>query len=191
LGCNRKADTSNWHYRAVLHHDGAACDGGALGGSLAVKTDKKSYDLATWRHLKAREGQFGAAYKASLINLGIFKTGAQAVDEEAAAESGELDLATQSIEVEELSALGLRLASAFEKSVRATRYVKERWTRRAIVRADILKEFGSRAGLCEIGGTHAVDRAVLRELFFASDQESTQSGHYRRRMSLLLLGYDP
>jgi hypothetical protein len=174
---------------AVLHHDGAACKGGALGGSLAVENGKKSYDLATWRHLKAGEGQFGAAYKASLINLGIFKTEIQAVDEEAAEESGELDLTTQSVEVGELSVLGLRLAKAFDKSVHATRYVKEGWTRRAVVPADILKEFGSRAGLCEISGRHAADRPVLREIFFAHDQESTQSGHYRRRMSLLLLLY--
>jgi hypothetical protein len=61
---------------AVLHHDGKPCEGGALGGSDPASTlatsRKKSYDLLAWRHLKAAEGQFGAAYKGSLINLGVF-----------------------------------------------------------------------------------------------------------------------
>lgn len=72
---------------AVLHHDGKPCEGGALGGSdpaeTLAKSKKKSFDLSAWRHLKAPERQFGAAYKGSLINLGLFKTDRTDVEEEA------------------------------------------------------------------------------------------------------------
>jgi len=45
---------------AVLHHDRAACDGGALGGSdkaveLLNRQARSSYKLDAWKHLKARE----------------------------------------------------------------------------------------------------------------------------------------
>lgn len=176
---------------AVLHHDGEACEGGALGGSNPASTlaekKLKSHDLSAWKHLKAREGQFGAAYKGSLINLGIFNTDGSEVNDEAAAETDELDEATQSIEVTELSPLGKRLAESFRLAIRDTRYLNEDWDLRNVVQTDVLKEFGARAGLCEISQKRAADRDVLREMFFACEQESTQTGQYRRRMSLLLL----
>jgi hypothetical protein len=176
---------------AVLHHDGEACEGGALGGSNPASTlaekNLKSHDLPAWKHLKAREGQFGAAYKGSLINLGVFNTDGAEVNDEAAAETDELDEATQSIEVTELSPLGKRLAESFRLAIRDTRYLNEDWDLRNVVQTDVLKEFGGRAGLCEISQKRAADRAVLRDMFFACEQESTQTGQYRRRMSLLLL----
>lgn len=176
---------------AVLHHGGAACDNGGLGGSdrateLARK-NLRSYDLVGWRHLNAGEGQFGAAYKGSLINLGVFETEGAEVNDEAGADSKDLDEGTQAIEVRELSPLGKRLADAFEKSVRGTAYVAQQLTRMNKVNADVLNEFGSRAGLCEIAGKRAYDRDVLRNVFFARYEEMSQPGHHRRRMSLLLL----
>jgi hypothetical protein len=79
---------------AVLHHDGAACLDGALGGSgEAIKLARKnlrSYDLASLHHLQNKEGQFGAAYKGSLINLGVFKTDEVAVNDDASLETSEL-----------------------------------------------------------------------------------------------------
>ena len=179
---------------AVLHHGRAACDGGALGGSkeaiqLLNRKLRSSYNLDGWKHLKAREGQFGAAYKASLINLGVFANEADEVDEEASEESNELDAQVQAIELRELSDRGRRLASAYQRAVRGTRYVKERWTLRSSVPAAVLKEFGSRAGLCEISQRTAEDRNVIKEILFSCDREGTHSTHYRRRMSLLLLLY--
>jgi len=51
----------------------------------------------------------------------------------------------------------------------------------------VLKEFGSKAGLCEILHKSAKDREVLRDVFFAQYGEMKGPGHQRRRMSLLLL----
>ena len=177
---------------AVLHHDRAACDGGALGGSdkaieLLNRQTRSSYNLDAWKHLKAREGQFGAAYKASLINLGLFADKSDEVDEEASEESKELDEEVQAIELTELSDRGKRLADAYRRTARKTRYVKEQWTLHSSVPAAVLREFGSRAGLCEISQTGADDRNVIKEILFSCDREGTQSAHYRRRMSLLLL----
>jgi hypothetical protein len=177
---------------AVLHHDRAACDGGALGGSekaieVLNRQARSSYNLDAWKHLKAREGQFGAAYKASLINLGLFADKSDEVDEEASEESKELDEQVQAIELTELSDRGRRLADAYRRAVRGTRYVKERWTLHSSVPAAVLREFGSRAGLCEIAQKGADDRDVIKEILFSCDREGTQSTHYRRRMSLLLL----
>ena len=176
---------------AVLHHDGKPCADGALGGSedaeKQAKKQRPSYDLGRWQHLGAAEGQFGAAYKGSLINLGVFETDQPSVQDEADVGTSELSAETQSIEVRELSALGKRLALAFERSVSDTQYVRRQWTLHDTVRADILKEFGSRAGLCEIAGKRATDRDVLRNVFFACDDELQKPSHHRRRMSLLLL----
>ncbi len=175
---------------AVLHHDGHPCESGALGGSnKATKIDRKkrrSFDLSRWEHLDAPEGQFGAAYKGSLINLGVF-TNNERVKDEADADTAELDQETQDIDVRELSDLGKRLAIAFGQSVHNTEYVKKRWTLRNAVDTGILKEFGSRVGLCEIAGKRAFDREVLRDVFFAKYKEMTQPGQRRRRMSLLFL----
>ncbi len=176
----------------VFHHDGDACEGGALGGSdkassIAAEPLQHSYDLDSWRHLKAREGQFGAAYKASLINLGFFKNDLDDVDEDADADTEELAEDVQSIEVTELSEQGRRLARAFQNSIQDTRYLTENWSLRSEVAYDVLQEFGSQAGLCEIGDSRAEDRTLLRDVFFSCDRESVQSAHYRRRMSLLLL----
>ncbi len=128
---------------------GAACQGGALGGSDPAsdlhELHQRSYNIAAWKHLEAREGQFGAAYKASLINLGLFQDADQEVDEEVGDNSEELSQAIQDIELTELSERGRKLADAFEKSIHGTRYAREGWAKRDAVRADVLKEFGSRA----------------------------------------------
>jgi hypothetical protein len=176
---------------AVLHHDGAPCAGGALGGSDeaigVMSPTRKSYEIDSWEHLLAAEGQFGAAYKASLINLGLFEDGGDEINEEALEESEELDEAVQSIELTRLSERGKRLAVTYLSSVQTTRYVKERWALRSSVRADVLKEFGAHAGLCEIARKGAKDRNVIKEILFSCDRASTTSTHYRRRMSLLLM----
>jgi hypothetical protein len=177
---------------AVLHHDRAACDGGGLGGSdkaieLLNRQARPSHNLDAWKHLKAREGQFGAAYKASLINLGLFADKSDEVEEEASEEAQELGEEVQAIELTELSDRGKRLADAYQRAVRTTRYIRERWTLHSSVPAAVLREFGSRAGLCEITQKGADDRDVIREILFSCDREGTHSTHYRRRMSLLLL----
>lgn len=177
---------------AVVHHEGAPCEGGSLGGSEGAEKiaekNRASCDLSRWKHLRAAEGQFGAAYKGSLINLGVFKTDKSSVKDEADVDTEELDEETQAIELRELSNLGKRLAGAFGKSVRSTRYLKEGWSLKNVVDTKILKEFGARAGLCEIAGKHSDDRAVLREVLFANcDDMINKDAQRRRRMSLLLI----
>lgn len=175
---------------AVLHHEGAACDNGGLGGSdKAVPLARKparSYDLANWEHLKNPEGQFGAAYKGSLINLGIFKNENDEVSEEVQVDTNELDTNTQSIEVRELSTLGRRLADAFGRSVKATAYVADGLTLKDKVDSKVLQEFGAKAGLCEITKKGAKDCDILRDVFFARSEELNRPSHIRRRMSLSL-----
>jgi hypothetical protein len=175
---------------AVLHHNKKPCQGGSLGGSdKAIKLVTKPtryYDLLAWEHLNNEEGQFGAAYKGSLINLGLFKA-ADEVSEEVEAETNELDERTQSIEVRELSPLGLRLANAFSKSIRKTAYVSQSLTLKDKIASNVLLEFGSKAGLCEINDRSPKDREVLRDVFFANCEELNRPAHHRRRMSLLLL----
>jgi hypothetical protein len=133
---------------AVLHHGGVACQDGGLGGSdkavTLTRNASRSYDLLAWKHLKNPQGQFGAAYKGSLINLGVFKTDDEEVSEDVEAETNELDETTQSIEIRELSALGLRLAEAYRKSVQRTSYVSLGLTLKGKVAADVLSEFGAK-----------------------------------------------
>jgi hypothetical protein len=176
---------------AVLHHDGQPCAGGALGGSdKATKVDaqrKRPFELSTWEHLGASEGQFGAAYKGSLINLGVFDSKTESVKDEVDAETAELDQDTQDVDVRELSPLGRRLAGAFDQSVRTTEYVKQKWTLKNSVDLRVLAKFGARAGLCEIANINSSDRDVLRNVFFAKYPEMERPAHNRRRMSLLLL----
>ncbi len=176
---------------AVLHHEGP-CEGGALGGSDSASTligrgRRSFYDLSAWKHLKASEGQFGAAYKGSLINLGLFETGGTNVADEADEQTQELSKAAQDFEVHELSALGKRLAEAYSKSIRGTRYIKENWTLRDKVDAQVMKGFGAVAGLCEISNKKAVDREVLRNVFFSNYEEMKTPPQQRRRMSMLLM----
>ncbi|HMK79206.1 MAG TPA: hypothetical protein VK438_06125 [Xanthobacteraceae bacterium] len=176
---------------AVLHHDGQPCADGALGGTGAAvnqaKKNLRSYDLSKMKHLKSPQGQFGAAYKGSLINLGVFKAPAEPVADDVQEDGAELPEETQSIDVRELSPLGKRLADAFGKSVRGAAYVSEQLTRKDTVAANVLREFGSKAGLCEIAKKGAKDRDVLRDVFFARAEGMDRGGHQRRRMSLLLL----
>lgn len=176
---------------AVIHHNGP-CKGGGLGGSdeaeiLLNKGKRASYDLASWSHLNASEGQFGAAYKGSLINLGLFKTDAADVADEADDQTRELSDEAQAVEVRELSPLGKRLAKAFGNSIRNTCYVKENWTLRNKVDAKVLEEFGAVAGLCELSNKNAADREVLRNVFFSRYDEMKTPAQQRRRMSLLFL----
>jgi hypothetical protein len=176
---------------AVLHHEGP-CEGGGLGGSdeasvLLKKGKRPSYNLSAWKHLKPPDGQFGAAYKGSLINLGLFKTDASTVSDEVDEETQELNEEAQAVEVRELSVTGKRLAEAYAKSIRHTHYVKENWTLRDKVDAKVLEEFGSVAGLCELSGKKAADREVLRNVFFSRYDEMKAPAQQRRRMSLLFI----
>lgn len=177
---------------AVFHHEGKPCKGGALGGSdkamdVYERPSKPLYQIDSWQHLDSSEGQFSAAYKASLINLGLFADADKEVDEEAEEESKELAEEVQAIQLDKLSDEGEKLAAAFQRSVRKTRYVKEGWARRPSVPGKILKEFGEHAGLCEIHRKDAEDRAIIKKLLFYCDGVKKDSTHYRRRMSLLLM----
>jgi len=180
---------------AVFHHEGKACRGGGLGGSeAAVKVrfePTKRYELKTWLHLKSQpDGQFGAAYKGSLINLGIFEGQEPIpleVDEPPLTSDVEPEKEPDGDDLRALSPLGHRLATAFGRSIAATRYVTEGWSRKDSIPGKILKDFGARAGLCELTAPDASDRNVLRDMFFARLPETRSTAHERRRLSLLYI----
>lgn len=177
---------------AVFHHGGHACEGGALGGSdkavaVANTEPQASYDLLSWSHLASPRGQLSAAYIASLVNLGLFEVAHDGVNEEVDPETNALRKDQENVDVTMLSDRGKRLAKAFFRSIEQTDYATNHWSVKSIVDRGVLTNFGAAAGLCEIGNPSAEDRQVLREVFFSCDRSGTESGHHRRRMTLLLL----
>ncbi|MCX7299181.1 MAG: hypothetical protein NTX73_02130 [Rhodobacterales bacterium] len=177
---------------AVFHHGGHACEGGALGGSdkavaVANTEPQASYDLLSWSHLASPRGQLSAAYIASLVNLGLFEVAHDGVNEEVDPETNALRKDQENVDVTMLSERGKRLAQAFFRSIEQTDYATNHWSVKSIVDRGVLTNFGAAAGLCEIGTPSAEDRQVLREVFFSCDRSGTESGHHRRRMTLLLL----
>lgn len=174
---------------AVLHHGGKARPNGGLGGTnrAVAVANNSPHNLATWRHLDAAEGQFGAAYKGSLINLGLFNTESDASGAEEMPKDDDAEEAAQALNVRDLSAVGKRLAEAFDKAVRRTDYVSEGLTTKDTIGNEVLQSFGSRACLCGVMDPAGRDRGVLRDAFFARFDEMRQPAQMRRRMSLLLL----
>lgn len=177
---------------AILHHEGVACAGGGLVGSdksrTAIGRNEPSYNVDRFRHLDRNEaGAFGQAYKASLVNLELFEAPGGTIADDVNPDTGELESQAQAVEVKALSPTGTMLASAYLASINDTRYVREGWARRAEIASEVLRELGSRGGLCEISESFAHDRAPLRDVFFATADPDRPSGHQRRRMSLLLL----
>ena len=181
---------------SVLHHDGHPCDGGGLGGSnraeeLVARGDLDQIDLARWHHLKNREGNFGQAYKGSLINLGYFETHEDQVpvqgDMETAGEEVNEDV--QQYEISGLQSLAYHLAESFAQSVAHTQYMRDGWSLKRTCSPDVLKEFGSAAGLCELASCgQSIDRSALREVFFSTDALLyADPAHRNRRLSLTLI----
>lgn len=170
---------------AVLHHGGSTCDGGSLQGSnraidLATTQTKGSIDLGKWQHLSDDASGF-AAYKGSLINLGMFEEGQAAETEEGQAEDEQSAALTSG----ELSARGRELAEAFDRAVTKTHFVSLD-LEDPIIAINVIKEFGGAAGLCELRCADDFDLPPLRDLFFAVGGGQLNS-HHRRRMSLGLL----
>ncbi len=172
---------------AVLHHQGHPCEGGSLQGSdgaQAIASDPKRdpINLSSWQHLQTREGGF-AAYKGSLINLGLFLEEERTDERDDAEDSDEQE--TVQLTSGQLSVAGEALAQSFANAVKGTSYL-EAQTGKAAIAFSVLNEFGSRAGLCELRQADGFDLEPLRDLFFAAGVEGTENSHYRRRMSLLL-----
>ena len=175
---------------SVLHHNGSTCKGGALGGSLKAEEFAPSLqhgqivNLASWQHLE--RSQFNAAYKASLVSLGLFeikKDDAQAKTQQDETIDEQMGLA----EIRQLSARGKVIADTYARSIQATQYIETKANFKSDVPYEILKDFGSYAGLCEISRGDAQDRSAIRDSIFACDRDKIDNAHYRRRMSLLLL----
>lgn len=171
---------------AVLHHEGRPCDGGALQGSnravdFASRQNKRSVDLSKWSHLRDNTSGFGA-YKGSLINLGMFE---ESVGSDVAANEDEEEQSS-ALESGKLSTKGRQLADAFNRAVAGTEFADLK-PESCSVELDVLAEFGSAAGLCELRAADDFDLLPLRNLFFATDSDDRLNSHFRRRMSLLLL----
>lgn len=169
---------------AVLHHGGLPCHGGGLAGSSKAQTvatdpQVRSIDLSKWIHLDSPTGAF-AAYKGSLINLGLF------AQSESAGPFVEPEAEDPKLANTDLSPAGDRLAQAFDIAVSNTDYVIERPDKGSVSLTPLVA-FGAAAGLCELRAAADADLQPLRELFFAKDVEGQENSHFRRRMSLLLI----
>ncbi|KHK93560.1 hypothetical protein LK12_04770 [Novosphingobium malaysiense] len=176
---------------AVLHHEGHPCEGGGLQGSNKAETlvsepGRSPIDLSTWNHLQAKEGGF-AAYKGSLINLGLFQA-EDAEDDQDRPEDidDEAEHASVALTSGKLSEKGEALAQSFAAAVEGAKYLDLEPTQ-APITFDVLNEFGAKAGLCELREADSFDLGPLRDLFFAVGIEGLENSHYRRRMTLLLV----
>ncbi len=177
---------------AVLHHEGQACEGGNLQGSspaslIAQDANRDPIKLGTWQHLQAREGGF-AAYKGSLINLGLFLNPGEnfraSVTEELEGEEAD-DAEATGLTTGHLSEKGQWLAKSFGKAVAEAPYLEH--NPNASIDFETLKKFGGRAGLCEVRSADNFDLSPLRDLFFAKDIQGAENSDFRRRMTLLLV----
>jgi hypothetical protein len=164
----------------VAHHEGRACSGGALVGSIAAtKWFKKSEKKANLRKLRFAKNPALSAYQNSLVNLGFFIT-----DEERPDTDEETELTFEDIE---LSELGTEIARRYDSAVRALSATRVLADKDRSCSLSELAQFGRRGGLCELSERASVDRDLLRDVFFSRLKVKGASHAFRRRSLLLVL----
>jgi hypothetical protein len=124
-------------------------------------------------------GQLGV-YMGSLVNLGIWETPSEP---EKVAESDNVEPG----DYEKLSALGARLAKAYDSAVGRTEYAKSWAARPQPVPNATLRNFGRYGCICGLQHADGADLPVLRDLFFAMKGMPQREDDLRRRESLVLL----
>lgn len=172
----------------VVHHSGEPCSGGALVGSRAAQRwlefKRVAVDL---RKLNFAQNPALDAYFNSLLNLGFFATEQQLpesdVDIVSDSDAERIQISFDDIE---LSELGLRVATAYDRAVARIPATTQIASSRRTSTVRDLAQFGERGGLCELREKGAPDRDLLADIFFARTGLTEQS-HHVRRMSLLLL----
>ena len=167
----------------VAHHEGKPCAGGALVGSDNVaKWFAKGHAEIDLRKLPFAKNPALDAYFNSLVNLGFFIT----EDDLAASDELEEDV-TPTFDDLELSALGKQLADGYGSLIARLDSVRKISTpqRRCTVRS--LSELGKRGGLCELAEVTAIDRQLLRDVFFTRVKLKGDSHPVRNRSLCLIL----
>jgi hypothetical protein len=169
----------------VSYHDGDTCVGGALVGSTSaqrwLKRGLKEIEL---RKVPFAKNPALDVYFNSLVNMGVFE---ETENQPETDEEHEGEVTATSFDDVELSALGLKLAEAYDSATGRLECVHgiSQPTRRVKVRA--LRELGRRGGLCELMDASAPDRQLLRDIFFARNGPGDGSHAVRRRSLSLLL----
>jgi hypothetical protein len=166
----------------VLHHEGVACDGGALTGSEEAQEWFKQGiparpDVGSRRFSK---NPALAAYFGSLVNLGLIRPTEEQIEDS----DEERELTFDDLE---LSVLGQRVADAYARAVR-TVPASEKIAASDTCAREELREWGRHGGLCEVRLAQAPDRAALRELFLSRDGTNDQRP-FRQDTLLLLLHF--
>jgi hypothetical protein len=168
-------------YGCVAHHDGKACEGGALVGSTAATKWLATHDSDVMlRKVPFAKNPALNAYLNSLVNLGCFLS-----EEERAETEEEIEDLEFSFDIE-LSDLGQDIANTYESVVGSLRAVKQFSDLDRTCSISNLKEFGKRGGLCELADPSSPDRNLLRDVFFARKGFAAKS-HLRRNRSLTLI----
>lgn len=171
----------------VTLHEGATCDYGGVVGSQEAQRKWSATDLDESFDLRRYRSQGSLAwyqYFNSLVNLGCFEEMEPTEDEEPVGE--EAAGARSTPDEIRLTALGQQLAEAFGSSVGRPRVLTDLRSNRVQVTLRAAESLARRGGICEIRDTDALDRALLREVFF-DRVRSPGRAHSLRRMSLLLL----
>jgi hypothetical protein len=167
----------------VAHHEGKACDGGALVGSKKAiawhSQGKSAIDLR--RSKRFSQNPALAVYQNSLINLGFFNIPERPESDEETEEEDEKELEFDDLT---LSDLGKELARLYDSKVGDLKVIKH--LRGGSCRVSDLASIGKHGGLCELSSEPSADRALLRDIFFAK-KGFTKDSHRYRRQSLLLI----
>lgn len=171
----------------VLHHNGDACEDGRLVGSekamqwLAANPGRtpKFSQLSFVKNPALR------AYYNSLVHLGFFN---ETPDENGANDEAETDDdSDQQITDLELSELGNRVASSYQRAIRHLPVVVKLTKEPDGCKPSELKKWGEFGGLCEVTNSSAPDRTLLREVFFDRVHSPGQSHKFRHDSLTLFL----
>ena len=171
----------------VLHHNGDACKDGRLVGSekamewLAANPDR----IPKFSQLSFVKNPALDAYYNSLVHLGFFNETPDGNDvkEEVETEDGY----GQEITDLELSELGNRVASSYERAIGHLPVVSKLTKEQDGCKPGELKKWGEFGGLCEVADSNSPDRALLREVFFDRVGSPGQSHKFRHDSLTLFL----
>lgn len=168
----------------VLHHDGEACAGGGLVGSIAAKRWFKAHanESPKLSRLNFAKNPALNAYYSSMVHLGFFVLEGEMPEE---IETGEEPEVT--VDSLELRDLGKRIAAAYGQSVGTLSAAKKLAKEPDGCQSGELKKWGEAGGLCELSDAAAPDRDLLREVFFNHVGSPGESHRFRHDSLTLLL----
>jgi hypothetical protein len=165
---------------SIAHHDGQACSGGALVGTLGAKRWlQRNRPNVNLRKVRFAKNPALSAYFNSLVNLGFFVTDSELTESEEEREDLEFDDI-------QLTSLGAEVSKSYDSAISGLAATRGLATPARTCAVKHLAHFGGRGGLCELAEPEAPDRDLLRRIFF--DQVGARGESHRfRKLSLLLI----